>query len=246
MLRDTADLPGTHLAAAALRLASGDAVGAVTLLERGASRTSGVSAAPVLAALVQAHLSVGAPARAGTTAEALARLAVDLGAPLLAAFAAQAGARVAAASGRTPAASAAYLDAAEAFAALGAIHEAAVCRLEWAGLPTITPSSAVDAASRAFATFAALGAEPDRDRTAALLRELGAPVPIAAPTGAHLTARERQVLRLIGLGLTNPEIAARLHISRKTAAHHVSHLLAKVGARNRTEAIGRAGASTEE
>lgn len=58
-----------------------------------------------------------------------------------------------------------------------------------------------------------------------------------APGGVpHLTARERQVLELVAEGLTNPEIGARLFISPKTASVHVSAILAKVGAANRTEA----------
>ncbi|MDQ0614875.1 DNA-binding CsgD family transcriptional regulator [Microbacterium sp. W4I4] len=52
----------------------------------------------------------------------------------------------------------------------------------------------------------------------------------------ELTARERQVLELVAEGLTNPEIGRRLFISPKTASVHVSAILAKVGAANRTEA----------
>lgn len=101
------------------------------------------------------------------------------------------------------------------------------------------PDEAVPEAEAALATFERIGARTDADAAAALLRSLGAaPRPGRRNTG-ELTDREQEVLRLLGLGLTNPEIAARLHISRKTAAHHVSSVLNKLGVRNRTEAVGR-------
>jgi DNA-binding CsgD family transcriptional regulator len=55
-----------------------------------------------------------------------------------------------------------------------------------------------------------------------------------------LSKREIEVLRLLGEGLTNAEIAARLFISTKTAGTHVSNVLAKLGLRNRAEAAAYA------
>jgi DNA-binding NarL/FixJ family response regulator len=58
-------------------------------------------------------------------------------------------------------------------------------------------------------------------------------------TGDALTAREHEVLDLLGQGLSNKQIARRLAISEHTVKFHVSSLYAKLGAASRTEAISR-------
>lgn len=58
--------------------------------------------------------------------------------------------------------------------------------------------------------------------------------------GDDLTPREREVLTLMVEGLTNPQIAERLSISRSTARAHVSQILSKLGVSNRAEAISLA------
>ena len=52
-----------------------------------------------------------------------------------------------------------------------------------------------------------------------------------------ITDREREVLRLVGLGMSNAEIAAALYISAGTAKTHVARLLAKLGARDRVQLV---------
>jgi DNA-binding NarL/FixJ family response regulator len=54
---------------------------------------------------------------------------------------------------------------------------------------------------------------------------------------AELTEREREVLMLIGLGLSNTEIAERLYVSMSTTKTHIGRLLMKLGARDRAHLV---------
>jgi DNA-binding NarL/FixJ family response regulator len=57
------------------------------------------------------------------------------------------------------------------------------------------------------------------------------------PGLAELTEREREVLSLVAEGLSNAELAQTLHVSLPTAKTHVSRILAKLGARDRTQLV---------
>jgi DNA-binding NarL/FixJ family response regulator len=70
----------------------------------------------------------------------------------------------------------------------------------------------------------------------ALATATAAQAPPLASTSS-LTAREREILELIAEGAANRRIAARLAISRHTVKFHVASILAKLGARTRTEAV---------
>jgi DNA-binding CsgD family transcriptional regulator len=100
----------------------------------------------------------------------------------------------------------------------------------------------------AAAFFAARGEQPVAAACRALLRQAGAPVPRTGPAAAvsanlralGVTVREADVLALVTEGLTNRELAARLHLSPRTVEKHVASLLTKTGCRRRAQLAGYA------
>jgi DNA-binding CsgD family transcriptional regulator len=129
-----------------------------------------------------------------------------------------------------------YVEAAAAWAVLGCPYEQADALAE----------SPVDEHQRqAIALLEALGAAPALKRLVGRRRAAGLPVPrgpnaLTRGNPAGLTDRELEVLEQLGTGRTNAEIATELHISAKTVGHHVGHVLDKLGARTRAEAVQKA------
>jgi DNA-binding NarL/FixJ family response regulator len=70
-----------------------------------------------------------------------------------------------------------------------------------------------------------------------VLAAVSAPASAAAEAPDDLTPREVEVLQLIAEGLTNTEIADRLVVSAATVKSHVNHIFAKIGARDRAQAV---------
>jgi DNA-binding CsgD family transcriptional regulator len=233
------DLPEMAIPRAFLFLARGESAVAVAELHRRLNVVGrdNLLAASMLAALVEAEIAHGDLAAAADAAKDLDALAETSERERDRADAALALGRVTAATGGD--ARPDLERALEIYGRLGVPLQAAQTRVEIARVVrTIEPTHAIEEARVALSIFDEVGAV--RDAAASLLRDLGA-TGRAGPKGLErLTKREREILALLGQGLTNAEIAARLFISTKTAAHHVSNILAKLGVRNRSEAAAYA------
>jgi DNA-binding CsgD family transcriptional regulator len=194
-------------------------------------------AAPLLAQLVEVQLAQGDDAGLQATAEALAAIAEVSGSGRVAAEVELA--RGAAAVGSAAADQAAeHLGAAiELFTRYHMPYRAARAHLLLArGVAKSDPERAVEEARQALDAFEQLGATRDADEAAGFLRTLGMMGRTGPKLLGELSKRETEVLRLVGYGLTNAEIAARLYISTKTVATHVGNIFAKLRVRNRAEA----------
>jgi DNA-binding CsgD family transcriptional regulator len=235
LLEGFEDRPDALRAAAAVHLARGDTAVAAALLHRRLAQVGeGLLAAPLLSLLVDVQLAQGDPAAAEATSDRLRALAERSGWPRTLALAELV-------TGRTA------QDATRARDALGSAVvefdrlrmplDAARARLALAGvLLDDEPTVALHEARLAFDVFDGAGAAALADRAASLVRDLGGPARTGPKAIGLLTKREREVLALLGEGITNAEIAARLFISTKTAEHHVSNVLAKLHLRGRAEA----------
>jgi len=239
LLAGAAEESSTLRALAQLRLAEDRPRVAAALLERGLRGTEGnaVRGAQMLAPLVDARLACGDVVGARESADQLAAIAAASGIRLIAARADLAAARVALAAGDEGDAAESAHRALTAFGALAMPFDVGEARFELArALAGPSPEVAVDEARAAIAAFRALGATRGLDAAAALLRDLGGATGGRGRVSGELTAREREVLELVALGMSNAQIARTLVISEKTAGHHVSRILMKLGVHNRTEA----------
>ena len=228
---------------AAIALARGDLPLAedLTRLCLDAEDASQPAAASLWELLIRVHLARDDVEAADRALEQLQAIAASCGDERVAAGADLAAGRVLAARG-DPQARGVLQRAVDGYSALDLPLQAAHAQLELArAMAPTAPDGAVAEARLALAAFRRIGAARDADGAAELLRSLGVRAASAGAQGPDgLTRREGEVLDLLAAGLSNPEIARRLFLSRKTVQHHVAHILAKLGVATRAQAAAYA------
>ncbi len=227
---------------AALQLSKGETARARETLERALDQVDFGSSAsgPVLMLLVDVHIAAGDLDAADNTVQLLIACADLHPSDYLYACAALAWGRLCLATG-TGDPHTCLREALAGFDRAQLPMQLAHARFELAkALVDTQPEVAMAEARAALAAFEKLQAARDADQAAAVLRSLGARSNTGGSGDGTLTKREAEVLELLRHGLSNPEIADRLFISRKTVEHHVGNVLAKLGLRSRAEAAAYA------
>ena len=220
---------------ALLRLAQGELDAAEAAARRMLLETNDQRArARVLGACVEIMLARQDVEAARGAADELSRIAAELDAPFLQAAAAHGAGAVSLAAGDAARALQLLRQAWSSWQELEAPYEVARVRV-CIGL-AYRQMGDDDGAQMEFEaaqeTFDQLGAAPDSARIAALLRP--------APASGPLTGREVEVLRLAATGKTNRMIAAKLAISEKTVARHMSNIFTKLDLPSRAAATAYA------
>jgi ATP/maltotriose-dependent transcriptional regulator MalT len=250
LLRPWREHPLATCAVALLHLARGETELALSLLERRSVACSDAARlATMCALLVRAHLMRGEHAAAREASARLARIASEPPNALLVAMADAAKGDVAAATG-DPEAASLLQRALDVYVENGVPFAAARARLSLArALAKTRKEAAVAEARVALASFQELAAAPWVQLAADVIDGVDGAPPAAMKRRAGveaLTCREREVLALLRAGSTNPEIAARLDISPKTAEHHVRAILAKLNVKTRAAAAAWAASQEKE
>jgi LuxR family maltose regulon positive regulatory protein len=233
-----------QLCRARLALDRGEARRAVDLCERLLRQLPEhlrLDRAPALEVLVRARVARGDLEQAAAALEALRELEHLVGTAPLRAEADLAAGILAAASGDHEWAGSLLEDAVDCFQRSGAPYEAAEARIELA-TSLVALGRADEAESEAAVArdvLVELGAEPGAERARQLLsrsiRRDGHVSPMP-----EVTRREREVLRLLCLGLTNRQIAEQLVVSEHTIHRHVTNILRKLDLPSRTAAAAYA------
>jgi ATP/maltotriose-dependent transcriptional regulator MalT len=236
--------PAAVYVAAAVRLIRGEAAVASSMLRRRLQELDeqSLEGAALAELLTEAQIAVGAVAEAASRAERLAERGRTIGSdPFIARGERALGRALLEQDDRAIAIS--HLE--QALAAFGRLEmplEAARTRLLLGqAFAEDDGEIAIAEARGALACFEKLSAARDADAAAALLRSLGVKAARTGPKGTGiLTKRELEVLALLGAGLSNPDIAGRLCISRKTVENHVASVLSKLELSGRGEAAAYA------
>jgi DNA-binding CsgD family transcriptional regulator len=243
MLRGVEGRTEAAAAVASVRLQQGEPSAAAAVLRRRLAATSPnrLDVAAVIELLGEAEIALSDSGAAVERGRALIALGTASHCDLIVAH----GERLlghALAASDVPAACAHLETALAAFAHAGIPYRTAKTRLMLAQVLGHRDREVAGAEARAaLSVFEDLGASRDADAAAALMRDLGIRAARTGPKNVgRLTSREQEVLALLGEGLSNPEIASRLFLSRKTVEHHVARILSKLGLRGRAEAAALA------
>jgi DNA-binding CsgD family transcriptional regulator len=219
-----------------------------TLLERCAGKEEWHFALPALRWVSTFLTARGEGERAAECHRLLATAATRDSSPKVLSALAHAGGEITFARGDAAQAANQFGRAVELLQGIAAPYEQALSQLRWGAALAATGDrqAAADQVTSAYRTARQLGAKPLAGRCVTGLAEMGEQVDqrlgrLAARSlePAGLTRREKQVLRLLGAGSSNREIAAELFVSPRTVDMHVRNVFAKLGCTSRLAAARR-------